>query len=82
MTTEFISLNGQIIPYDHARIAPFDAGLLHGAGLFETMRAIGRRVFHLGDHLNRLANSAEALGFPTVLDENATAELISELLEA
>ena len=82
MTTEFIALNGQIIPYEHARIAPFDAGFLHGVGLFETMRGVNGRIFRLSDHLKRLTTSAETLGLPTFLDEKATADLIGELLEA
>ena len=39
--SDYIHLNGQLVPYDSAAaggIAPGDAGLLHGAGLFETLR--------------------------------------------
>jgi branched-chain amino acid aminotransferase len=82
MTAEFVALDGQIISYDHAHIAPFDAGFLHGVGLFETMRAVNGRVFRLSDHLRRLASSAAALELPISLDEKAIEELIAELLEA
>jgi branched-chain amino acid aminotransferase len=79
---DFISLNGQVIPYDEARIAPGDGGFLHGAGLFETMRAKNGVVFRLGDHLDRLKLSAEELDLPLALEEPQLRDLISELLEA
>jgi branched-chain amino acid aminotransferase len=79
---DFVSLNGQVIPYDEARIAPADGGFLHGAGLFETMRAKNRVVFRLGDHLDRLKLSAEELDLPIALEESQLRDLIAELLEA
>ena len=42
--SDFVYLNGQLLPYGGARIAPADAGLLHGAGLFETMRAKNGKI--------------------------------------
>ncbi len=38
LVVDYISVNGQLSPYEDVGIAPGDAGLLHGAGLFETMR--------------------------------------------
>lgn len=38
--------------------------LLSGAGLYETMRVTGGGVLHLERHLERLAASTSALGFP------------------
>ncbi len=80
--TDFVAINGQIIPYEDARIAPFDAGILHGAGLFETMRVIGGRVIAFDAHLARLAASAAALAMPVHFEQSALLELISELLDA
>ena len=80
--SDYIHVNGQVVPYDSATIAPGDAGLLHGAGLFETMRARTGRVFFLRDHLARLTRSAQALNIPFSLGESQLAEIIAELLEA
>ena len=80
--SDYVALNGEIIPYDQARIAPFDSGFLHGIGLFETMRAVRGTVPLLALHLARLHTSARELDLPVELDTNAVAALVSELLEA
>ena len=80
--SDFIHVNGQLVPYDAAAVAPGDAGVLHGAGLFETMRAKNRRVFRLRQHLERLTRSAQALSIPFSLGVAQLHEMIDELLEA
>jgi len=83
--SDYIHLNGQLLSYDDAArggIAPADAGLLHGAGLFETMRAHHGRVFRLRQHLDRLTRSAQTLSIPFALDESQLQEMIADLLEA
>ncbi len=60
--TEFVYLNGQFVPADEASVSVFDAGLLHGAGLFETMRSYNSKVFRGRMHLERLYASAETFG--------------------
>jgi len=79
---DFISLNGQVLPYDEARIAPGDGGFLHGAGLFETLRVRNGVVFRLADHLARLTVSAADLELPFVLGPEQLRDLVAELLEA
>lgn len=59
-----VYLNGQLVPIGEATVPALDGGLLLGAGLFETLRAYDRFVFRLGDHLDRLLSSAEALDIP------------------
>ncbi len=55
---EKVFLNGELVPAAQAKLSVFDAGFLHGAGLFETMRAYGGKVYRLDEHLERLARSA------------------------
>jgi len=62
MSTVF--LNGQFVSAEEARVSAWDGGWLHGAGLFETMRASQGRIFRLNAHLDRLAASAQKLLFP------------------
>jgi branched-chain amino acid aminotransferase len=80
--SDFIHVNGQLVPYDAASIAPSDAGLLHGAGLFETMRAKNKKVFRLRQHLERMTRSAQTLGIEFSLGESQLAEMIEDLLDA
>ncbi len=58
-TPEFVYINGQFVPADQAQVSAFDAGLLHAAGLFETMRSYNGKVFRGRQHLERLRHSAE-----------------------
>ena len=80
--SDYIHINGQLVPYDAAVVGPGDAGLLHGAGLFETMRARKGKIFRARQHLERMTKSAEALGIAFVLGEDQLAEMATELLEA
>lgn len=79
---DYINLNGQTVPADDAHLAPSDAGLLHGAGLFETMRARNGRIFSLAKHLRRLATSAADLRIPLALTETQLFEMVHDLLDA
>jgi len=82
MAAEHVWLNGQLVPINEASVSVFDAAFLHGAGLFETMRAYGGRVFRLEAHLARLKRSAEVLGIGTGLDPAGLREGIRQVLEA
>lgn len=60
----FVYITGEFVPAGEARVSVFDGGFLHGAGLFETMRAQNGRVFRLESHMRRLLRSAQALRLP------------------
>ncbi len=55
-------LNGKFVSMEDAKVSAFDAGLQHGVGIFETMRASRGRVIDLFPHLERMAGSAKVLG--------------------
>jgi branched-chain amino acid aminotransferase len=61
---QVVYLNGKLVPAAEAAVSVYDGGWLHGAGLFETMRAHRGRVFRLDAHLDRLMDSAARLLFP------------------
>jgi len=63
---EWASINGRLVPAEQAHVSVFDSGFTQGIGLFETMRAYNGRVFRLDRHLERLRNSARALGWTAV----------------
>ncbi|GBG56499.1 branched chain amino acid aminotransferase [Sporomusaceae bacterium FL31] len=56
-------INGQFIAADQAKISAYDHGFLYGNGLFETMRAYAGRVFRCHDHIGRIIQSADFLGW-------------------
>ena len=61
--------NGKFVQDREASVGVFDGGLLHGAGLFETMRAENSRVFRLEAHVERLRRSSEILLRPIDRDQ-------------
>ena len=76
-----VYLNGEILPVGEARVSALDAGLLLGAGIFETLRAYGGFVFRLEDHLARLLNSAQALDIPLQESRAELAAALERLIE-
>jgi branched-chain amino acid aminotransferase len=60
-TTAAVWLDGRIVAGDEARVPVTDHGLLYGDGVFEGIRAVGRRIFRLDDHLRRFATAARAI---------------------
>ena len=54
-------LNGEFLPFEAARISPFDRGFLFGDGAYELMPVYGGRPFRLEAHCARLTRSLAAL---------------------
>lgn len=77
----FTWLNGRFIDESTASISLRDPGLLHGAGVFTTMRSYGGHVFRLDRHLMRLRGSCEALSIPCPFDDATLAGAVDELLK-
>jgi branched-chain amino acid aminotransferase len=73
-------INGEFVDEAAATVSVRDAGLLHGAGVFTTMRSYGGRVFRLIEHLQRLRHSCEALFLPLQFRNDALSEAAGELL--
>jgi branched-chain amino acid aminotransferase len=63
--TEQIWMNGEMVPWDDARIHILTHSLHYGMGVFEGIRAYptadGPAVFRLTDHIERLHNSAKIM---------------------
>lgn len=60
---EKIWMNGELVPWDEAKVHVLSHGLHYGSGVFEGIRAYqtdkGTAGFRLTDHLNRLLKSAK-----------------------
>ncbi len=80
--TEFVYLNDRLVDADKAMISIHDTGVLHGIGLFETMRSYNGKVFALEDHLDRLYNSAQALEMNITQTRASVTTAVNELLQA
>ena len=83
--TEKIWMNGELVDWADAKVHVGVHGLHYGSGVFEGIRCYdtpkGPAVFRLGDHMQRLHNSARLLylRLPYTVDElrEATNELIA-----
>ena len=76
-----VYFNGRIVPESRARVSVFDRGLLHGFGLFETLRAYEGRPFRLAEHLRRMAASARWLNISKPLPAPHLKKIVIELLK-
>ena len=79
---EWVSLNGRLMPAEQAQVSVFDAGLMQGIGLFETMRAYDGVVFRLQRHLDRLGASARKLGWAVLPDPEELCENVEQVVGA
>lgn len=75
-------INGEVMDAAQARVSVFDRGLLYGDGVFEGIRFYNHRVFRLQRHLQRLQDSATAIGLPLPLSLQALAQAIHEVIAA
>jgi len=82
MSGKYVHLNGQLVAAGQAAISVSDAGFLHGASSFTTMRAHNGVVFRLSAHLSRLLGTVETLGLRTDADAESLTAAAGELLEA
>lgn len=79
--TATVYLNGAFVSEQEAHVSVYDGGWLHGAGLFETMRAEGGQVFQLEPHLERLRHSANVILTPMERSDLPDEKIFRELLE-
>jgi branched-chain amino acid aminotransferase len=66
--------------YDRAsaKVSVFDHGLLYGDGVFEGIRVYNRRVFRLGQHLDRLYASAKGVWIEIPMPQAALHRLVED----
>ena len=84
--TEKIWMNGELVDWDDARIHVGAHGLHYGSGVFEGIRCYdtpkGPAVFRLGDHMQRLHNSARLLHMQIPFSVEELRAATNELLGA
>lgn len=73
--------NGAFIPESAASVSITDRGFTLADGIFETLRAVGKRPLWLTQHLARLHAGAKFLGLHVAHDDAAIEAAIDGLLE-
>jgi D-alanine transaminase len=73
-------LNGEFLPLEEAKISVLDRGFIFGDGVYEVMPVFNGRPFRLGEHLQRLANSLEAIGIADPFTEAEWTALLTTLI--
>ena len=81
-TPQMMYAAGRIVPEAEATVSALDAGLLLGAGLFETLRTYGGRPFRLARHMARLRASGQFFRIFVRESDDEIAGIIARLLEA
>ena len=82
MKAEKISLNGHLVDANQACVRVTNPALLHGVGLFETLRAYAGRPLLLERHIERMAASAKALNMPLESAMGRIPEAVRQVIEA
>jgi branched-chain amino acid aminotransferase len=75
-------INGKLCDESEPTLSIKDAGFLHAAGVFTTMRAYNGRVFAIERHLKRLRDSCQALSIPLSFDDPTLTAAADELLKS
>jgi branched-chain amino acid aminotransferase len=75
-------LDGHIQPVSEARIPVLDHGLLYGDGVFEGVRFYHGKAFMLPEHLQRLFDSARAIGLDYPWEEKGLARIVEQVIAA
>lgn len=76
-----VSVDGELLPAEEARVSPFDHGILVGDGVFETLRVYAGVPFAWTRHVDRLRLSADGLGLD-VPDDDDLRRRVGDVLSA
>ncbi len=77
-----IYLDGALVNKEKAVVSVFDHGLLYGDGVFEGIRSYNGLIFKLGEHLDRLFESAHTLKLEIPLSKERLEKAVVETLRA
>jgi branched-chain amino acid aminotransferase len=75
-----IYIDGKFYSEANAKVSVFDHGLLYGDGIFEGIRFYNGRVFRLGEHLDRLWDSARSICLEIPMSKGEMTEALLETI--
>jgi len=76
-----IYLDGKFVNKEDAKISVFDHGLLYGDGVFEGIRSYDSLIFKCKEHIDRLFETAEAIGLAIPLSKDEMTQAITNTLK-
>lgn len=77
-----VYIDGKLYPRQEAKVSVFDSVVQGGDAVWEGLRVYKGRIFCLDRHLRRLRNSAHALDFQQIPDNETIKEAIFKTLRA
>src|SRR4051812_32889747 len=77
-----VSIDGEIVADEQAKVSVLDHGLLYGDGLFEGIRVRAGRVFRMQQHMMRLQLGARVLGLALPFDAERMARVVTDAVRA
>nr|AUN35866.1 branched-chain amino acid aminotransferase [uncultured bacterium] len=77
-----VYINGKLVPKENATVSVYDHGLLYGDGVFEGIRVYGGKVFLLGEHIDRLYESANAIRLEIPMTKAAMTKAVEDTVAA
>src|SRR3974390_654464 len=75
-----VYIGGKLYEKSDAKISVFDHGLLYGDGVFEGIRSYSGKVFRLQQHVDRLYDSAQAIGLKIPISREEMSRAIEDTL--
>ena len=78
MAEQLVYIDGEFLPKNEAKVSVFDHGFLYGDGVFEGIRAYHGKVFRLGPHIERLYESAKAIGLVIPVTPQEMGDIVVE----
>lgn len=80
--SNFVWINGDLVPKEDAKISVYDHGLLYGDGVFEGIRVYGSRVFLLEQHVDRLYEGARSIRLEVPIPREQMVEEVNKTVAA
>jgi D-alanine transaminase len=79
--SNYVYLNGEIVPRSEAKLSIDERGFLFGDGIYEVTRAVGGQLFEPERHLKRLARGLRELRLATPMTDDALLAVQLQLLQ-
>lgn len=76
LNQHYVYIDGAFLKADEARVSVWDHGYLYGDSVFEGIRAYNGKIFKLGEHVERLFESAKSTGIACSLTRDEISEVV------
>lgn len=73
---EYVYIDGKFVPKNEATISIHDVGFQYGWSVFEGIRVYNNKIFKLDEHVNRLFDSANAVGIQIPISRDKMKKII------